>query len=326
MSTYYDILQIPPQADTAAIQTAFTSRYSEVMSLVNHHDPGIANQAQQLMRALEQARDTLTNPATRQSYDAGLGLNRVLGGLVDPTIPVKTVNTAAVTQVRPMAPPPPKPQHNGNTTNGASNTANSASNTAENIWACSKCRNINDPHTRHCRSCRNLLLDVCPNCKQIELLTRTNNCGYCGLELKEGQQKEAYRQYLVKQIETIWAQQDKLREKITKIQDATNIPGAISSLALLISVAAFIYGIKTGFFISAVVFFVFSVMGIIVECLRPIRVKIKLKQVNNLDADIEKIHYHLSTVVDKELIDNKNFMKKTYSQEVLQRLFKSFQN
>jgi ribosomal protein L40E len=317
-TTYYDILQIPTHADTATIQAAFSSRYNEAMGLVNHHNPEIANQAQQLMRALEQARDTLTNPVARQNYDVGLNLNGILGGLIDPTIQIETTNTTTVNQLKPMAPPPPKPQQNGN-------TAYSASNTVENIWACGKCGAINDPHTRHCRSCRNLLLDACPNCKQIELLTRTNNCGHCGLSLKEAQHIENNRQNLIEEIKVIWEKQNALQKEID------NIPDNLIAITALVTAGSFIGGFisfiysqisenYTPFVICVLLFISSIVLNFSLDKGRNNTIKQKQDIINELHTDIEHLKKQIITI-DGDFKDDKNFMRKTYSREILRNLF-----
>ncbi len=69
--TYYQILQVDPEADPEVIEAAFKR-----LALKYHPDRSTAPDAAARMRELIEARDHLADPARRRRYDASIGIVR----------------------------------------------------------------------------------------------------------------------------------------------------------------------------------------------------------------------------------------------------------
>jgi curved DNA-binding protein CbpA len=165
MPTFYELLQISPQASGAEIDSAYESQYDTLRRLVNHPTQGLT--VQQKLAQLEVARLVLTDPGKRSAYDAELNV-RTMGGLADPFSAPAPVSFA-------VAPPPATgaANHVGpRTTRGSRRPS---------LWECSECAAENPPNTQFCLSCDAELVRECPECRKIASLVSTGFCGGCGV-------------------------------------------------------------------------------------------------------------------------------------------------
>lgn len=70
--TLYQILQVDPSADPEIIDVAYRR-----LAMKHHPDRGGGEHAQQAMRKLNAARDTLKDPQKRAAYDRSIGIVRL---------------------------------------------------------------------------------------------------------------------------------------------------------------------------------------------------------------------------------------------------------
>lgn len=195
MSSYYEVLNVSPTASPVEVQAAIDTLYNKWRQAVTHPDPIVVEEANKNLRLLEEMRATLTDPAKRAGYDAGIGIGGA-GGLADPT--------ATATIVPPV---PPR-------TGGAANRTSDSS-----PWQCSKCQTINPTDTSHCQQCGTKLADKCPKCGQIMPIS-ARFCGKCGTDLAAaraererlaGEQRELQLQHEISVLQAqISAEQEKI--------------------------------------------------------------------------------------------------------------------
>lgn len=141
MSNYYETLKISQSATSVEIQTAYETAYNYWRNLVNHHDPQMAQKANQALMAIEQIRTTLSDPVKRANYDASLSIGSI-GGLAD---------ASAQPAATPMMTPPMARSSAVSASMAKSNIVNSTS------WSCAKCYSVNAVGTRFCKKCGNQL-------------------------------------------------------------------------------------------------------------------------------------------------------------------------
>ena len=168
MPNYYEMLQVTPTSTTAEIETAYETQYNQWRRLVTHHDPNVVNQANQALQTLETIHATLTDPAKRAGYDAGLGLGGATGGLADPSAMLQALQRSP-TPPAPMTPAPPTTAQ-----------ATAAPATTVGLWLCGKCGTDNPAQTKFCFKCGNQLVRQCPECHKETSLIATGMCGECG--------------------------------------------------------------------------------------------------------------------------------------------------
>lgn len=178
MTSHYDLLGVSPSAPVQTIQAAFQQRYAEQLARVNHHDPQVAAQAQQMLRMLEEARTTLSDPARRQHYDTQLRSRGAAGGLADPQ---------AMPHVPMAAPPAPST---------VQAQAAPTSSPPRSLWACPKCGTENQPNARYCPRCSQQLVRQCPECHEETSLLSTGRCSSCGHSYDVAVQRVDLRQRL----------------------------------------------------------------------------------------------------------------------------------
>ena len=155
MATYYEQLNLSPQASGAEIESAIDALYNAWRQGVTHPDAVVVEEVNRNLRALEQMRVTLSDPDRRAAYDAGIGLGEA-SGLADPTAVLRPPHVPARTSSR---------------------LAQDAS-----PWQCPRCEMINLPDSLHCERCGTKLADPCPKCDRITpLLARY--CNRCGSDL-----------------------------------------------------------------------------------------------------------------------------------------------
>lgn len=189
MPTFYDQLKVSPAATHDEIQRAFQERYGEMLPLVNHHDPQVATQAQQMLRAIEDIRVTLLDPIRRQAYDAGAGIGGATAGLADPQALLQMAGASptlpGVSSARSATKPP----------------------TTLSLWTCPKCSTENQPNTRYCLKCSQELVRECPDCGEMSSLVATGRCGSCGRGYEIASQRAKLKQNLYQSREALQAAQ-----------------------------------------------------------------------------------------------------------------------
>jgi hypothetical protein len=176
---------------------AYDAQYNHWRRLVTHHDPEMANRANQALRWLEQIRVTLLDPEKRAAYDAEVGLDKNVSGLADPRAMVPTVvPPAPVAQAVKTAPLP--------------SIAQSA-----NVWICPKCQTRHTAGALFCKKCGYRLGMACPQCNTV-VSSDSRFCPTCGVNIPEAiQQKEfekAERQRKQREAERRLTQQQAAEE------------------------------------------------------------------------------------------------------------------
>src|SRR3990170_8094223 len=137
MTTYYEILKVQTTASVSEIESAFETQYNQWRRLVTHHDPSVEAQANQALITLEQVRTTLTDPAKRSAYDAGIGMRGAVGGIADPEAVLRAAMPPPFTQPPTKAVPAGQP--------GAVQRVDA--------WICPKCHTANSIGTGFCKQC-----------------------------------------------------------------------------------------------------------------------------------------------------------------------------
>jgi hypothetical protein len=178
MSTYYEILQIQPNSSNAEIQAAVDLQYNQWRRLVTIHDPKMVNQANQALQALETIRSTLTDPGKRSVYDAAIGVNDVVGGILDPNFTGSSFSTS-------QGLPTDSSMHSTSNTPVVPSKASRRTD----AWVCPKCQTANKIGSQYCESCGTKISHKCPKCKKA---TEIGNafCPYCGADKKAVFQKK----------------------------------------------------------------------------------------------------------------------------------------
>ncbi len=178
MPTYYEMLKLTPAATAGEIEAAIEALYHQWQSLVTHHDPDIVNKANQALGFLERARATLLDPSRRAAYDASLGVQGLVGGLVNPQAKPKIAT--------PLPPKLPTP----------SSVASAAA--SPDTWICPKCHAPNVRKMPYCPQCGEEVAHQCPKCG--ELIERAAQfCSHCGVDVqihKVTQRSEVLREQL----------------------------------------------------------------------------------------------------------------------------------
>lgn len=174
MGNYYEILAITSQANSAEIANAIGNHYNQVRRLINHHDPGVVNQANQALLVLEQMKVVLLDPKKKAEYDLSIS---TVGGLAD---------TTAHSTIVP-----------GQTNIGISNTQN---NLGGNVriadgWICPKCKRPNPKGALFCQHCSEAIGRICPNCS-THYESKVAFCPSCGKSFEHAQKKSQLAQNL----------------------------------------------------------------------------------------------------------------------------------
>lgn len=199
MSNYYEILQIQPGATAPEIETACEVQYNHWRRLVTHHDSSMVAQANQALQQLEQIRTTLTDPQKRVQYDANLGLNGNIGGLMDPQ----------AQSIHPTILPPPRP----GSTNPSLISSGNVSMRVD-AWVCPTCQTPNPIGTLYCVECGTQIGVACPSCQQL-IPTSAKHCPKCGVNRQEAiHSLEAQR--LETQRQATQQHADSLKQQLTE--------------------------------------------------------------------------------------------------------------
>lgn len=103
MATYYEVLKVRPDASVSEIEVALDAQYNYWRRLVTHHEPEVASQANESLRAIEVIRTTLTDATRRSTYDEVIGLAGIVGGLTDPGIVAQDSTTTTLGSRPPIA-------------------------------------------------------------------------------------------------------------------------------------------------------------------------------------------------------------------------------
>lgn len=191
MRTYYEILQLQPNASDIEILAAFDRQYDYWRRLVNHHDPAKQIEANQELQLLEKIRVALTDPNQRAAYDKQIGAAALTGGLVDPN--AARFPRGATPPPPPIGIRPPLPR-------------------AGTPWQCAKCGTQNEKGNLHCQTCGNVIGQRCPNCGVI-IDIRASFCPQCGENPAEFlQKKELERQ--ARELQLRQAQEEREKQAI----------------------------------------------------------------------------------------------------------------
>ena len=168
MPTYYEILKVSPTASVTEIQAALDAQYNHWRRLVTHHDPQVAQRANQALLYLEQVRVTLTDSQKRSQYNSSLQLTpQNTSGLAD-----HTVKPQPLTPPSPLRPPQPHTQTPPISTQRVD------------AWICPKCQKANPIGTKFCKGCGLALGMDCPKCgKLTEVIAPF--CAECGANINE---------------------------------------------------------------------------------------------------------------------------------------------
>lgn len=174
MGNYYEILAVTPQANSEEISNAIGNHYNQVRRLINHHDPGVVNQANQALLVLEQMKIVLLDPQKKAEYDLSIS---TVGGLVD-----ITAHSTNVT---------------GQNNIGIGNIQN---NLGGNVlgadgWICPKCQRSNPKGALFCQHCSEAIGRICPNC-MTHYESKVAFCPSCGKSIDQAQKKSQLAQDL----------------------------------------------------------------------------------------------------------------------------------
>lgn len=179
MPTYYEILGIEHTASETEIQTAYETQYNRLRRLVTHHDPGMANKANQALQWLDKARGVLLDADMRQAYDAGIGLSGIVGGLGDPqALEQGVVSPGALAGAVMPAPPAPR-----------SKTPVTLAQDRADAWICPKCQGVNAIGTRFCKHCGQQVGSECVNCGQLVQID-AEFCPACGVNIHQARRQK----------------------------------------------------------------------------------------------------------------------------------------
>lgn len=179
MTDYYTFLEIVPTADEEDIQSAIDNKYHKWRRLVTHHDHKIADEANQTLRTLEEARSVLLDSAKKQHYDQNLRP----AGLADP-------------EAKPILRTPPPPSSSP----GIPKTVEVAKTLEPRIdaWVCGKCGTANKTGMVYCKQCGNQIGRECPNCSsQVE--ASAPFCHNCGVKFSDA--LNAVKEDYIRQIQ-----------------------------------------------------------------------------------------------------------------------------
>ncbi len=179
MSNYYETLKIPYTATELEIQDAYDVAYNYWRKLATHHDPIVADQANQTLHALEKIRSVLTDPTARAQYDMKINLVGAVGGLSDPSVR---------SNLSKIVPPPVKKDQ-------------SVQSSAINMqaWVCPnlKCNTPNRIGTKFCVKCGTQTGRACPKCGSL-IEAAVEFCAECGINVKQHDREQKRKQELEK--------------------------------------------------------------------------------------------------------------------------------
>ncbi len=172
MVNYYEILELDFSASRDVIEARLDEQYVKWRALVTHHDSEIASQATKAIQTIEQARNVLTDPAKKQTYDRDLQAElATMGGLVDPSVvgqeSMRQPGFGMAMPRRPIMGRQQQPQ-------------------VERLdaWICSKCQRPNPKGTTFCVKCGAVVGVNCPSCGVLGDYS-DKFCSECGRDKKE---------------------------------------------------------------------------------------------------------------------------------------------
>jgi len=169
MNNYYDLLNIPQDANQSEIETVLDDQYTKWRTLVTHHDNNVVAQANQALSQLEDIRNILMNPEKRWAYNHSLLANQAnMAGLADPDVFLAQNPVSHV-----MAPPRPR-------ASGSEQAPLSEMNRI-NAWICTNpnCKKTNLIGTQFCVKCGTRIGLECPSCNEfVEISSKF--CSSCG--------------------------------------------------------------------------------------------------------------------------------------------------
>jgi hypothetical protein len=183
---FYNFIGVATTASPNEIDAAITGKYNEWRRLVTHHDPNIANQANQALQTLEQARGTLLDQQQRSAYDASLGLT-LSGGLADPAAILGRITGMGIPGGAGVPGGTMTPPGSGMGV-GAPRPVQPTGIEQGDKWVCPRCQTAHAIGTRFCKQCGNELAVECPVCKSL-METGAVYCQHCGVNVREHKNK-----------------------------------------------------------------------------------------------------------------------------------------
>jgi predicted RNA-binding Zn-ribbon protein involved in translation (DUF1610 family) len=201
MPNYYEILQIQPDAPAPEVEAACEAKYNYWRRLVTHHDPEMANRANQALRWLEQIRTVLLDTEKRAAYDTRVGLSGNVGGLADPQAADSSLPTAPAPSSQ-MSPIPPS------TIVGTRVGDKVLISLAQvppippmgkqvpapvDRWICPQCQTEHIVGALYCKACGYQLSVRCPNCRKV-ILADAQFCPSCGVNVPQAREQKAFEE------------------------------------------------------------------------------------------------------------------------------------
>lgn len=220
MENFYRILGTSPTASATELEAAIDALYQENLRKANAHNRDVADEANRMLRLLEEEiRPTLADPARRSTYDAGIGLGGAVGGLADLSALLEGIGTLAT------RPAPASPEAAARAPSATAGTS---------LWTCPAqgCRADNPPHTRYCFKCGAELVRECPECGGMTSLVATQMCGACG-----------YSHQVATQRRDLRVRMTPLEQECQRLQTAVDTPPEMTTKQILIMVAPSLPGI-----------------------------------------------------------------------------------
>ena len=194
----YQLIGVTETASVQEIENAAVNKYNEARNLINHYDQNIANNANQTLHLVENARTILLNPQKKAEYDQSLGISASIGGLADPA---QYLGKFSPVGAQPVSLGMGKSQTVQTLQPGQTQNDTMEQLVALNAWVCDKCKTPNQKGTKFCKKCGNAVGINCPNCGKL-IEASAERCTECGVSLKQViKQMEAEGQANAAQIE-----------------------------------------------------------------------------------------------------------------------------
>jgi len=174
MENYYEILSITPQANSEENTNSIGNHYNQVRRLINHHDPGVVNQANQALLVLEKMKVVLSDPLKKAEYNLSI---TTVGSLLD----TFTYSTNVLEQTNFII---------GNTQNNLGGYV-----LGTDGWICPKCQQPNLKGALFCQYCSEAIGRICSDC-MTHYESKVAFCPSGGKSIEQAQKKSQLAQAL----------------------------------------------------------------------------------------------------------------------------------